>query len=68
MHAFVGTRAADDPVTGSLNASLAQWLISAGIAPETYIAAQGTVLGRTGRVHVARSGSDIWIWSGRDMR
>jgi PhzF family phenazine biosynthesis protein len=61
VRAFVGTRPAEDPVTGSLNAALAQWLIGAGLAPETYIAAQGTVLGRTGRVHVARSGADIWI-------
>ena len=52
----------EDPVTGSLNASLAQWLLrSAGAAP--YVAAQGTALGRAGRVHVtqddgrARSGS-----------
>ncbi len=61
VRAFVGTRAAEDPVTGSLNASLAQWLIGAGIAPSRYVAAQGTVLGRAGRVHVARDGDDIWI-------
>jgi len=51
----------EDPVTGSLNASLAQWLIGAGIAPDHYIASQGTALGRAGRVHVDRIGSDIWI-------
>jgi PhzF family phenazine biosynthesis protein len=51
----------EDPVTGSLNASLAQWLISAKIAPRQYVAAQGTVLGRAGRVHVAQDGDDIWI-------
>jgi predicted PhzF superfamily epimerase YddE/YHI9 len=61
VRAFVGTRAAEDPVTGSLNAGLAQWLIGAGLAPDTYIASQGTVLGRAGRVHVARAGDDIWI-------
>jgi PhzF family phenazine biosynthesis protein len=61
VRAFVGTRPAEDPVTGSLNASLAQWLIGAGIAPSRYVAAQGTVLGRAGRVHVARDGDDIWI-------
>jgi predicted PhzF superfamily epimerase YddE/YHI9 len=48
-------------VTGSLNAGLAQWLIGAGLAPDAYVASQGTVLGRAGRVHVARVGSDIWI-------
>jgi PhzF family phenazine biosynthesis protein len=52
---------AEDPVTGSLNASLAQWLIGAKIAPKQYVAAQGTVLGRAGRVHVAQDGETIWI-------
>jgi PhzF family phenazine biosynthesis protein len=52
---------AEDPVTGSLNASLAQWLIGAKIAPKQYVAAQGTVLGRAGRVHVAEDGETIWI-------
>jgi PhzF family phenazine biosynthesis protein len=51
----------EDPVTGSLNASLAQWLIGSGIAPSQYVAAQGTVLGRAGRVHVAQEGETIWI-------
>ena len=51
----------EDPVTGSLNAALAQWLIDAGRAPSSYLAAQGTVLGRSGRVHVLREGDDIWI-------
>jgi PhzF family phenazine biosynthesis protein len=61
VRAFVGTRAAEDPVTGSLNAGLAQWLIGAGMAPDTYVATQGTMLGRAGRVHVTRAGDDIWI-------
>jgi PhzF family phenazine biosynthesis protein len=52
---------AEDPVTGSLNAALAQWLIGADMAPPSYVAAQGTVLGRDGRVFVQRDGSDIWI-------
>jgi PhzF family phenazine biosynthesis protein len=51
----------EDPVTGSLNAGLAQWLIGAGIAPKRYVAAQGTVLGRAGRVHVEQDGETIWI-------
>jgi PhzF family phenazine biosynthesis protein len=51
----------EDPVTGSLNAGVAQWLIGAGIAPPNYIAAQGTALGRAGRVHVSSVGADIWI-------
>lgn len=52
---------AEDPVTGSLNAALAQWLIGAGLAPGRYVASQGTALGRAGRVHVEREGGDIWI-------
>jgi len=51
----------EDPVTGSLNASLAQWLIGSGRAPMSYIAAQGTALGRAGRIHVTSDGSDVWI-------
>ena len=51
----------EDPVTGSLNAALAQWLIGSGQAPETYLAAQGTAMGRAGRVHVMREGEDIWV-------
>ena len=51
----------EDPVTGSLNAGLAQWLIGAGLAPPHYVASQGTALGRAGRVHVDRIGADIWI-------
>ena len=52
---------AEDPVTGSLNAALGQWLIDAGLAPQRYVAAQGTVLARAGRVHVERVGSDTWV-------
>ena len=52
---------AEDPVTGSLNAALAQWLIGAGLAPAQYVAAQGTCLGRAGRVFVAQEGDTIWV-------
>lgn len=51
----------EDPVTGSLNAGLAQWLIAAGLAPARYVAAQGAALGRAGRVFVTQQGADIWI-------
>lgn len=54
---------AEDPVTGSLNAGIAQWLIGAGLAPERYVAAQGTVIGRRGRVFVSRD-EDGAIWIG----
>lgn len=52
---------AEDPVTGSLNAALAQWLMGAGLAPARYVASQGTALGRAGRVHVEQEGEHIWI-------
>lgn len=51
----------EDPVTGSLNAGLAQWLIGSGISPSNYVASQGTVLGRAGRVHVKQVGDEIWV-------
>jgi PhzF family phenazine biosynthesis protein len=51
----------EDPVTGSLNAGLALWLIGAGLAPQAYVAAQGAALGRAGRVQVQREGLTTWI-------
>jgi len=51
----------EDPVTGSLNASAAQWLIGEGLAPTRYVAAQGTAMGRAGRVHVEREGDTLWM-------
>jgi PhzF family phenazine biosynthesis protein len=51
----------EDPVTGSLNAGLAQWLIGSGRAPPMYIASQGTALGRAGRVHVVQDATGLWI-------
>jgi PhzF family phenazine biosynthesis protein len=53
----------EDPVTGSLNASLAQWLLAGGRAEAPYVARQGTALGRAGRVHVTRDGDGV-IWVG----
>ena len=52
---------AEDPVTGSLNAGVAEWLIGSGRAPERYVAAQGAKLGRAGRVHVSREDGRFWI-------
>lgn len=52
----------EDPVTGSLNAALAQWLMGAGLAPAQYVVSQGTVLGRAGRVHLQRDASgQVWV-------
>lgn len=51
----------EDPVTGSLNAGLALWLQQAGLAGDSYVAAQGAALGRAGRVHVRRDADATWI-------
>lgn len=52
----------EDPVTGSLNAAVAQWLIGAGMAPPDYVAAQGTAMARAGRVHIHRDAEGtIWV-------
>ncbi|MEL7974282.1 PhzF family phenazine biosynthesis protein [Isoptericola sp. F-RaC21] len=53
---------AEDPVTGSLNAGLGQWL-AGGLLPASYVASQGTALGRRGRVHV-RLDADGAVWVG----
>jgi PhzF family phenazine biosynthesis protein len=61
IRAFTSSSGGEDPVTGSLNASIAQWLIGTRRAPSSYVAAQGTVIGRRGRIHVDRLGDDVWI-------
>jgi PhzF family phenazine biosynthesis protein len=50
----------EDPVTGSLNASIAQWL-GGDRLPTSYVASQGTALGRAGRVYVEKDGDTVWI-------
>ncbi len=59
----VGGATVEDPVTGSLNASVAQWLVDSGRVSVPYVARQGTALGRSGRVHIFRE-SDGQIWVG----
>ncbi len=61
VRGFVCPEGYEDPVTGSLNASLAQWLIGSGQAPEQYVASQGTVLGRAGRVALRRADGEVWV-------
>lgn len=64
---LAGGQVLEDPVTGSLNASLAQWLLSSGRATAPYVASQGTVLGRRGRVHIGTgddapsAGGTVWV-------
>jgi PhzF family phenazine biosynthesis protein len=56
-----GQAVAEDPVTGSLNAGLAYWLTGGGLVPDHYVASQGTVLERAGRVHIDREDETIWV-------
>ena len=56
-----GGVAAEDPVTGSLNAALAQWLLADGTLTAPYVAAQGTALGRAGRVYVDEADGEVWV-------
>jgi PhzF family phenazine biosynthesis protein len=51
----------EDPVTGSLNASTAEWLLSVGRASAPYIASQGTRIGRSGRIHINRDSQGVWV-------
>jgi predicted PhzF superfamily epimerase YddE/YHI9 len=48
-------------VTGSLNAGMGRWLTDNGWAPDAYVAAQGTVLGRAGRIAVRRETDTVWV-------
>jgi predicted PhzF superfamily epimerase YddE/YHI9 len=67
VRAFFPKEAAmvEDPVTGSLNASLAEWLLRTDRVTTPYVASQGTALGRAGRVHVTRDGDGaIWVGGG----
>lgn len=62
VRAFIAVDAAsEDPVTGSLNAALAQWLIGSGRAPQSYVASQGTRLQRKGRIHISQHDGEIWV-------
>ncbi|MEG3348942.1 PhzF family phenazine biosynthesis protein [Novacetimonas sp. GS1] len=62
VRAFAGIgQGWEDPVTGSLNAAIAQWLIESGTAPPQYVTRQGTALGRAGRVFVHEVDGTIWI-------
>ncbi|HEY7031498.1 MAG TPA: PhzF family phenazine biosynthesis protein [Thermomicrobiales bacterium] len=67
VRAFVpnGGSIVEDPVTGSLNASLAQWLLRTGRATAPYVAGQGTALGRSGRVHITQDpDGTVWVGGG----
>ncbi|WP_127131163.1 PhzF family phenazine biosynthesis protein [Georgenia sp. SYP-B2076] len=60
VRALMGT-GVEDPVTGSFNAGAARWLMDTGQAPSSYVAAQGTVIGRAGRVYVRAADGEVWV-------
>ncbi len=73
VRAFVpGPGSNEDPVTGSLNAGFGMWLIAEGLAPTAFTVAQGTALGRTGRVDVRAEdgpgGRRVWVGGCADVR
>ncbi|WJY97437.1 Trans-2,3-dihydro-3-hydroxyanthranilate isomerase [Corynebacterium fournieri] len=51
----------EDPVTGSANGAMAQWLRGRGDVPQRYTVSQGTALGRDGRVEIVDDGEEIWV-------
>jgi PhzF family phenazine biosynthesis protein len=51
----------EDPITGSLNASAAEWLLSKNRATAPYIATQGSAIGRNGRIHITKAEGKIWV-------
>lgn len=61
VRAFCGDIKAEDPVTGSLNASLAQWLIPEGAMPDSYIARQGFAVGSDGELRIVSDAGGIWV-------
>lgn len=67
LRAFVPNESfVEDPVTGSLNAGVGKWLISTGLAPQRYVASQGTCLGRKGKIYISAeepmaSAGEVWV-------
>ncbi len=58
----------EDPVTGSLNASIAQWLFASGRATDSYVASQGTAIGRAGRIGISRDAEgQVWVAGAADI-
>lgn len=57
----------EDPVTGSLNAAAAEWLIGTGRAAAPFVASQGTAMGRQGRVHISTDAQGT-LWVGGHAR
>jgi PhzF family phenazine biosynthesis protein len=57
----------EDPVTGSLNGALGEWLVATGRANTTYVARQGTAIGRNGRVHIDHKAGEVWVGGRADV-
>lgn len=61
VRAFIGGDPVfEDPVTGNLNAGLAQWLMDTDGVGD-YTAAQETIIGRQGRIHIEVKDHTIWV-------
>lgn len=58
----------EDPVTGSANGAMAQWLRERGDVPERYAVSQGAAVGRTGRVEITDDGDNIWVGGRAEVR
>ncbi len=57
----------EDPVTGSLNASVAGWLLGTGRIAAPYVASQGLAIGRAGRVEVTQDDDGRVFVGGRTI-
>lgn len=62
-----GTAGYEDPVTGSLNAGIAQWMLERGALTPPWTARQGTALRREGLVHLDMD-ADGTVWVGGTAR
>ena len=51
----------EDPITGSLNASAAEWLLFKNRVAAPYVASQGSAIGRNGRVYISEDDGKIWV-------
>lgn len=63
IRAFFGSNGTptEDPVTGSLNASVAQWLLKASHISSPYVASQGSAIGRAGRIYITEADDKVWV-------
>jgi predicted PhzF superfamily epimerase YddE/YHI9 len=61
VRAFMGEEHNEDAVTGSLNASLAQWLIGGVVLGQQYKASQGSAMRLSGCLHIESIEGEVWV-------